>query len=132
MEDILIDTDIVIDYLRATNRSASTLISLLQKNRLFISSITEFELFLGAKTNRHIADLELLFSEFNTLPFDFGCGRIAASLWKETQATHQHTEIKDIFIASIAIRNGIWLLTHNKKHFRFFTGVKLWDKAFSQ
>lgn len=63
----------------------------------------------------------MLFSEVEIIPFDFGCGQIAAKTWKELQLNHQHLEIKDIFIASIAIRNNLWLRTFNEKH---FTGIK--------
>jgi predicted nucleic acid-binding protein len=64
---------------------------------LFLSSISEFELYLGAKTARHQNDLTLIFSDVNVIPFDFGCGRIAASIWKDIQSRYQHLETKDIF-----------------------------------
>jgi len=63
MEDILIDTDIVIEYLRNKDKSSTQLIKMIRKHDLFLSSITEFELFLGAKTERHRLDLEMLFNE---------------------------------------------------------------------
>lgn len=58
MENILIDTDIVIEYLRNKDKSSSDLIKLLQQHDLFLSSISEFELYLGAKTARHQKDLD--------------------------------------------------------------------------
>ena len=127
MENILIDTDVVIEYLRSKDRSATELIKLLQEHDVSLSSISEFELFLGAKTERHQNDLELLFSEVDVMPFDFGCGKIAATIWKDLQLLHQHLEIKDIFIASIAINNGVWLRTFNKKHFRGIKKLKMWE-----
>ena len=63
MENILIDTDIVIEYLRSKDKSSTELIKLLQEHDVFLSSISEFELFLGVKTDRHQNDLEMLFSE---------------------------------------------------------------------
>ncbi|WP_028325153.1 type II toxin-antitoxin system VapC family toxin [Desulfatirhabdium butyrativorans] len=127
MENILIDTDIVIEYLRNKDKSSTDLIKLMQDHDLFLSSITEFELYLGAKTASHQKDLEMIFSEVDVIPFDFGCGKIAADIWKDIQSRHQHLEIKDIFIASIAIRNGIWLHTFNKKHFLGIENLQLWD-----
>ena len=118
MENILIDTDIVIEYLRTKDKSSAEMIKLMQKHDLLLSSISEFELYLGAKTIQHQNDLEVLFDEVKVIPFDFGCGKIAASIWKDTQLRHQHIEIKDIFIASIAISNNVWLHTLNAKHFR--------------
>ena len=75
MESILIDTDIVIDYLRSKQKSSTELIRLLAKHDIFLSSISEFELFLGAKTQRHQADLEMVFKEVESIPFDFGCAK---------------------------------------------------------
>ena len=103
------------------------MIGLMQEHELFLSSISEFELYLGAKTARHKNDLEMIFSDVDVIPFDFGCGKIAASIWKDIQLRHQHLEIKDIFIASIAISNGLWLYTFNKKHFQGIENLKLWN-----
>lgn len=127
MENILIDTDIVIEYLRSKDKSSTELIKLMQEHDLFLSSISEFELYLGAKTVRHQNDLEMLFSEVEVIPFDFGCGKIAADLWKDIRSRHQHIEIKDIFIASIAIKNDVWLQTLNTKHFQGIKGLKIWE-----
>lgn len=128
MEDILIDTDIVIDYLRSRNKSSTSLVQMFDQYTLLLSSITEFELFLGARTEQHVEDLRMLFDEIEVLPFDFGCGRIASDIWKDIQDQHQHAEIKDIFIASIAIRNNIRLCTFNKKHFNATKDVRLLDE----
>ena len=127
MESILIDTDIVIEYLRSKQKSSTELIRLLEKHDIFLSSISEFELFLGAKTQRHQTDLKMVFKEVEVMPFDFGCGKIAADIWRSRELTHQHIEIKDIFIASIAIFGDLWLRTFNKKHFRGIEGLKMWE-----
>jgi hypothetical protein len=39
---------------------------LIQKHDVFLTPITEFELFLGAKTSRHNDDLKMLFNEIQT------------------------------------------------------------------
>ena len=99
----------------------------MQVHDLFLSSISEFELYLGAKTTHHKKDLEIIFSAVDVLPFDFGCGKIAAGIWKDVQSRHQHLEIKDIFIASVAIHNDVWLHTLNKKHFLGIKNLQLWN-----
>ena len=129
MENILIDTDVVIEYLRSKDKPSTELIKLLQEEHdVFLSSISEFELFLGFKTDRHRNDLEIIFNEVDVIAFDFGCGEIAADIWKSLQLIHQHVEIKDIFIASIAINNDMWLRTFNKKHFQRIKKLKIWDQ----
>ena len=127
MEGILIDTDVVIEYLRTKDKSKTLLIELLEKYDVFLTPITEFELFLGAKTARHKNDLVMLFNEIEVMPFSLGCGEVAANIWKDLRDKHQHLEIRDIFIASIAIHNNAWLCTFNKKHFKAIKEVKIWN-----
>lgn len=129
MEDILIDKDIVIEYLRNRNKSATTLIKTMREHDVYLSSITEFELYLGAKTERHRKDLEMLFDEIDVLSFDFGCGEIAAGIWRDIQSRHQSVEIKDVFIASVAINNDVWLQTFNRKHFQGIKSLRLWGST---
>ena len=126
MENILIDTDIAIEYLRSKNKGSTELVRLLRDHTIHISAISEFELFLGARTQRHRDDLEMIFNQVAIIPFNFGCGRIAADIWKDKEATHQNLEIKDIFIASIAIYENLWLRTFNKKHFKGIKKLKIW------
>lgn len=126
MADILIDTDVVIGYLRSRDKATTELVNLFQGNDIFLSSVSEFELYLGARTERHQSDLEMLFSEVEIVPFDFGCGKTAANIWKDLQSTHQHVEIKDVFIASIAIHNNLWLRTFNEKHFTGIEELRIW------
>ncbi len=127
MEDILIDTDIVIEYLRNKKKSSTELVKLIRKHVIYISAISEFELFLGARTGRHRDDLEMVFNQVAVIPFDFGCGRIAADIWRNREATHQNLEIKDMFIASIAIYRDLWLRTFNEKHFKGIEKLKVWQ-----
>lgn len=47
--------------------------------------------------------------------------------WKDLDKKHQHVEIRDIFIASIAIRNNAWLCTFNKKHFKGIKDIRVWN-----
>jgi len=127
MENILIDTDIAIEYLRSKDKGASELVKLLRDHSIHISAISEFELFLGARTERHRYDLQMLFEQMVFIPFDFGCGVIAADIWRDRKATHQHLEIKDIFIASIAIHEDLWLRTFNEKHFKGIEKLRMWQ-----
>ena len=68
MEDILIDTDIVIEYLRNKKKSSTELVRLIRKHVIYISAISEFELFLGARTGRHRDDLEMVFNQVAVIP----------------------------------------------------------------
>ena len=128
MENILIDTDIVIDYLRSKKKDSTELVRLLRNHFIHISAISEFELFLGARTQRHQDDLDMIFNQMNLIPLNFGCGRVAADIWRNREAAHQNLEIKDIFIASIAIYENLWLRTFNEKHFKGIENLKIWQE----
>jgi tRNA(fMet)-specific endonuclease VapC len=127
MEDILIDTDIAIEYLRSKDKASTELVRLLRNHIIYISAISEFELFLGARTERHRGDLKMLFEQLVFIPFNFGCGMIAADIWRNRTSAHQHVEIKDIFIASIAIQEDLWLRTCNEKHFQGIRKLRIWQ-----
>ena len=68
----------------------------------------------------------MIFHEVQVLPFDLGCGEIAANIWKDLKEKHQHCEIRDIFLASVAIFHDVWLCTFNKKHFIGIKDIKTW------
>jgi tRNA(fMet)-specific endonuclease VapC len=126
MGNILIDTDIAIEYLRSKDKGSTELVRLLRNHVIHVSAISEFELFLGARTKRHRDDLEMIFEQMGFVGFNFGCGRIASDIWTNRKATHQNLEIKDIFIASIAIHEDLWLRTFNEKHFKGIEKLKIW------
>ncbi|MCL5028491.1 MAG: type II toxin-antitoxin system VapC family toxin [Bacteroidetes bacterium] len=119
MEDrsIIIDTSILIEFLRSKNKYQTALWSLKENYFCYTTSVTVFELYCGAKTDVHTHDLEKLFRWLNILSFDEESAKLSSQIYRELKAKNQLIEYRDIFIAATAIKSGYTLATLNTKHF---------------
>ena len=116
--EVLIDTSIIIDYLRKTNKEKTLFWKIINIYECYISSVTVFELYSGAKESSHHKALDTVLSYLTILPFDKEQAKISSSLFQKLKAKNKLIEFRDIFIASSAIAKQIPLATLNKKHFK--------------
>lgn len=124
---VIIDTSILIDYFRKSDRSKSVLFSLFRNfDRFFITSITEYEVYAGI-TDAQAKFWQDLFSEMIVLPFDSNSAQIAAEVIQELKRKRKNTDKADLFIASIAVANSLPLATLNRKHFESIGQLTLAD-----
>ena len=114
---ILIDTSILIDYFRKSDKSKTELLKLYKSyETLFISSVTAFELLSGVnKKNR--AATEKILNGLNIIPFDEKVAEIAAEIYRNLKKRNKDIEIRDLFIGATAIYIDLPIKTLNKKHF---------------
>ncbi len=116
--NVLIDTGILIEFLRKYNKQKSLLWKLKENNyHCFISSITTFELYAGAKTTKHLKDLELLFRWIQTIPLTFEIAKRAGMIYSKLRTQNKIIEFRDIFISATALELNFPLITLNEKHF---------------
>jgi len=114
---ILIDTSILIDYFRKSDKANSKLISLVKSGYNFqISSVTEYEIFAGATIMQKNFWLELL-ENIVVLPFDKIAASVAVEINANLKLKRKQIAIADLFIAATAISNNIPIATLNLKHF---------------
>ncbi len=123
--ELLIDTTIIIEHLRKTDKRRSILFNIPETTSLFVSSITVFELLAGAIDTAKQRDVYLLLDGIAVLPFDIISAEEAGKLYRELIATNTLIEIRDIFIAATARANGLAIMTLNNKHFERVKGLKL-------
>lgn len=110
---VCLDTDACISIIKGEPK-AEKLSDLIGGGRLFVSSITVFELYLRKENLQEIADfLEGIF----VLNFDEICAIKSSDIQKELKSKGMQLEFRDTFIASVAIANNCTLATLNKKHF---------------
>ncbi len=126
--NILIDTNIIIDFLRKQNKQQSYLWRIKEADfNCIISTITAFELYAGVISSRHKDDLKKLLKWLDLQPFTIEIAKISAEIYKDLKSKNQLIEFRDIFIGATAIQIDIPLLTQNEKHFTRIKGIRIYD-----
>src|ERR1700735_1262867 len=104
---ILVDTSILIDYFRKSDKARSKLISLIREGYKFqISSITEYEIYAGSTPNQQDFWEELL-GKTQVLSFNQSTAQVAVQINSDLKRKRQQIAIADLFIAATAIDNKI-------------------------
>lgn len=123
---VVVDSTIFIEYLRATKKEKTKLIELVEEVQLCTTSITVYELLMGAKTEQKKQDVFLLIEDLPILPFNYEASLKASEIFHQLRTSNQLIEFRDIFIGAISITNGLPVATINKKHFSRIEGLKLY------
>jgi tRNA(fMet)-specific endonuclease VapC len=122
---IMVDSTILIDYFRKTDKSKSILVKLsMNYDKLYISTVTEFEVINGAT----LAQLDFwnhMLKGFTILDFDSKAARQAAIIVQQLKTKRKSIDKPDLFIAATAVSHGLTLDTANKKHFEFIDSLNL-------
>jgi len=121
MKNYLIDTNVIIDYLR---QNAKISLWFNQLKRPQISVITAAELYQGVRNKTQLRAIRSLIDHFMVLPIDPNTSFLAISLL-EKYFLSQNLLILDALIAATAIENDLFLVTDNSKHFKFIPSLKL-------
>lgn len=114
MSNILVDTDIIINFLRGREKAKVFLLSLLDESTIYCSAITVAEIYAGMKKNEkqktdalvdslHIIDVNKEIAE-------------KAGEYKRNEK-RQSLELDDCLIAASAFVKGAVLATGNGKHY---------------
>jgi len=76
-KNYLVDTSIIVDYLRGSKKAASFLNS---QNSVVISTITAAEIYQGAKNKKELNILKKLINSFKTVPINANICQLALTL----------------------------------------------------
>lgn len=119
--NLLLDTDIFIDYLRGEVHSKDLIKNLLN-DEVFFSAITETELLAGRECNnqKKREDILHLLSVFNKIVVDNKIAQMAGDIRRNYNIT-----IPDAIIAASTISTESTLLTRNIKDFEIIIGLKI-------
>ena len=115
--NLVVDTNIFIEYLRAKNKEATVLFQLPETVKLFVSSVTMYELYMGANSVEKKNDVKLITEDLVKIPFDELVVEHAAEIYHDLKRASQIIEFRDIFIAATCIAYDLPLKTLNAKHF---------------
>ena len=124
---ILIDTSILIDYYRKTDKTNSVWISLVNKGYGFaISAISKYEIYTGA-TSSQLIFWDKILEMIEVIPFDETAVDVAVELNAKLKKKRKQIDIADLFIAATAVHHNLPIATLNKKHFERLEGLMLLD-----
>ena len=122
---MVIDTNVFIEYLRIKNKMQSVLYKIPDDKKLYITSISLYELLMGATNKTKINDVKLLTEDLIILPFDEAASIEASKIYQKLRKQNKLIEFRDIFIGAICKTNMLPLKTLNKKHFKRIKGLEL-------
>ncbi len=122
---ILIDTTIVIDYLRAGNKEKSYFVKLYKDFDLYMSVISVFELFNGATSEQKKLDVETICDVLELIDFDVHTAKLSSELYQDLLQKNKMIEFRDILIGATALQYNILIATLNVKHFERIRNLEI-------
>jgi len=123
---VVVDTDLVIDFLRGRGPGVHLTRRLITERRLRVTAITGFELRVGADLLARKDQILGLFRS-RTVPFDLASALRAGEVASTLQASGTGIGFADCMQAGICLRHGLPLATRNRKHFERVEGLQLVD-----
>lgn len=113
---LLLDTDVLVEYLRGRPRAIEYVESL--DDELLVSAITVAELQAGARGGEEEAALEAFLGAFGVLPVDAAVAREGGALRRRYGPSHS-TGLADAIVGASAQQRGARLVTVNRRRFPF-------------
>jgi predicted nucleic acid-binding protein len=124
MPELIVDTDVLIDFSRGMSATAEYLDQAATTMTLAISAITQMELIVGCLDKRALRTIEQFLTRFQVLPLTPEITQKGVELLREYKLSH-NLLIPDGLIAATALTLGIPLLTKNQRDFRFIPEIVL-------
>lgn len=118
---ILVDTNVVIDFLRGLPAAVDWFDGL--TDRPAISAISVLELYAGARSQRDERDIVAIREQLTCLPISEVIGERAGAIMRHFRKSHG-IDIPDALIAATAEHHALEIATLNTKHFPMFPKLK--------
>jgi len=119
----LVDTSVIIDYLRGHKQAAAVLERERAAGPLQASEVTRLEIVAGMRPVEEDSTRALL-STLVWHPVDADVAEDAGELGRRWLPSHHTIDSADLAIAATAIRTGCQLLTRNVRQFPMFPDLK--------
>lgn len=119
---VLLDSDILIDYLRGRPEAIAYLEGLTVPLR--ISAMTIAELYAGVREGRERPILAKFLEAFDSIPVDEEIAQRGGLFRRDFGPSH-NTGLADAVIAATAEREGIPLVTLNARHYPMLKAVEV-------
>ncbi len=122
---MVVDTSIVIEHIRTKDKLSTTLYKLTEQKIIFISTVSLYELYIGANSKDKQNDVRLSTKKLIVLPFTYSISILASQIFLQLKAKNQLIEFRDIFIGATCIKHNLPIKTLNKKHFERIEGLEI-------
>ncbi len=126
----LFDTDVLSHYAKRRSPLLLEKFASVPPEARFITTITVGEIYFGAFRVAHGPAIlekyeQRIFPNLTILPFDIESARISGRIKARLERIGRVTGSADLFIAAIALRHGLTLVTRNVKHFAGIPHLKV-------
>lgn len=111
---VLVDTDVMIDFLRGDDKAISFISD--NSSRIVLSPIVIAELYAGVKGDSEISVLNNFIALFRVVPIDSGIAK-AGGLYKRDYGRSHGVGLADALLAATADAENAQLKTLNVKHY---------------
>ena len=129
MENIVVDSDILIDLIRKVPQIVDHIKQLESENKLGTTDVNVFELYWGAykshKKENELASVKGVLNSLFLASTNKDSMEIAAKIITDLEKKGKVIALRDLFIGAICLTNSFKLLTGNKKHFENIEGLEL-------
>lgn len=123
---VVVDTDLLIDFLRGKGTGAQLVRDLIGSHCLRVTAITAFELRVGADFLARRDDI-LRLVHSRTFPLDPGSALRAGEVAATLRGAGQDIGLADCLQAGICLKFDLPFATRNRKHFNRVEGLRLLD-----
>lgn len=121
MDQYLVDSNIIIDFLKEQEKAVNFLDSL---KEIIVSVITVGEIYQGVRNKKELKFAKSFFKTTKVLPIDEQVSQLALKLMEKYTLSYGLL-ILDAMIAATAVRHNLTLITGNLKHFEIIEELKL-------
>jgi len=118
---LLLDTDILVDYLRGVPSAVTFVMD--HESEIALSSVTVAELYAGVRVGEETARLGELVELFPIISVDLQIARAAGTHRRDFGPSH-NTGLADAMIAATAEVRHLRLQTLNVRHYPMISGLK--------
>jgi tRNA(fMet)-specific endonuclease VapC len=117
LDKYILDSNIIIDYLRGSRKIVDLIDYLVDTNAILgCCPINITEVYAGMKEKERLSTEEL-FENLRIFSIDIDIAKMAGNIIRNYRSQGITLDLPDATIAAVAIHNNLVLITHNKKHY---------------